>query len=122
MGEMLVPADVLYGGTTQRAVENFPVSGRPVSAEVIRAFALLKRSCAEVNRDLKKLDARRTGLIVKACDKVARALEDPTERADMMRHFPIDVFQTGSGTSTNMNVNEVLSNMACKAAGKSTLR
>ena len=118
MGEMRVPADVLYGGTTQRAVDNFPVSGRTVGPEIIHAFALLKRACAEVNRDLKKLDPKLASLICKACDKVAKGTADATRADDMMRHFPIDIFQTGSGTSTNMNVNEVLSNMACVAAGK----
>ncbi len=121
MGEMTVPADVLFGATTQRAVLNFPVSGRPVPPSVIHAFAMLKRACAESNHELKKLDAKPTQLIVSACSDIMEALSDgPAGKSthDMMRHFPIDVFQTGSGTSTNMNVNEVISNLACKAAGK----
>lgn len=118
MGEMQVPADVLYGASTQRAVLNFPISSRPVGWEMIRAFARLKRSAAYANRELGKLDARCTKLIVAACTEVMAALTDPTTRAGMMRHFPVDTYQTGSGTSTNMNVNEVISNMACKAAGK----
>ena len=121
MGEMTVPAHVLYGATTQRAVLNFPVSGRPLPPQVIHAFALLKKACAEANRELGKLDAKRAGLITGACDEIIIAFSDGPagESADaMMEHFPIDVFQTGSGTSTNMNVNEVVSNLACRAAGK----
>ena len=117
MGDMTVPAHVLYGASTQRAVLNFPVSGRPVPPRVIHAFALLKKACAEVNVDLKKLDARQGKLIAKACDEIAAAFKQgydtPTAR-EMMQHFPIDVFQTGSGTSTNMNVNEVIANLAKK--------
>ncbi|MCA9285893.1 MAG: class II fumarate hydratase [Phycisphaerales bacterium] len=116
MGEMTVPAEAMFGATTQRAVQNFPVSGRPVPVEVIRSFALLKRCCAEVNRELGKLDADGAGLIVDACDSILDGLaKDPD---GCMRHFPIDVFQTGSGTSTNMNVNEVISNLVAKASGK----
>jgi fumarate hydratase class II len=121
MGEMTVPADVLYGATTQRAVLNFPISGRPVPPQVIHAFALLKSACAEANHDLKLLDQRRSRLIRKACAEVERAFSDGPagpSADEMMRHFPIDVFQTGSGTSTNMNINEVISNIACRAAGK----
>jgi len=121
MGEMTVPAHVLYGATTQRAVLNFPVSGRPLPPQVIHAFALLKKACAEANRELGKLDAKRAGLITGACDEIITAFSDGPAGASadaMMEHFPIDVFQTGSGTSTNMNVNEVVSNLACKAAGK----
>ena len=118
MGTMSVPADVLYGATTQRAVLNFPVSGNAVGWEVVRAFARLKRAAANANKELGKLDAKRCRLIVNACTEIIDAIDDPHRRADMMRHFPVDVFQTGSGTSTNMNVNEVVSNIACKAAGK----
>ncbi len=105
MGEMNVPASAVYGASTQRAVENFPVSGRPVPAEVISAFALLKRCCAQVNQSLGKLDDARAKLIFRACDEIAAG-----KRPD---DFPIDIFQTGSGTSTNMNVNEVIANLAC---------
>jgi fumarate hydratase class II len=121
MGEMTVPSHVLHGASTQRAVLNFPVSGRPVSPQVIHAFALLKKACAESNHDLKKLDQKRTRLIVKACDEIASAFDDGFDMpaaAKMMEHFPIDIFQTGSGTSTNMNANEVISNIACMGAGK----
>lgn len=118
MGEMTVPSLVLFGATTQRAVLNFPVSGRPVPPEVIHAYALLKGACATVNAQLKKLDKTRAALIVRACDEIAVAMEGaPTalgaDCGEAMQHFPIDVFQTGSGTSTNMNVNEVISNLVC---------
>lgn len=107
MGEMTVPADALYGATTQRAVMNFPISHRPVPMEVIYAFATLKQACAETNNALGKLDARRKNLIVRACKQIC------DDGAAMQPHFPIDVFQTGSGTSTNMNVNEVIGNLTC---------
>ena len=121
MGEMTVPKHVLYGASTQRAVLNFPVSGRPVPPQVIHAFALLKKACAEANLELGKLDERRARLILKACDEIALAFTEtpagPSGDA-MMEHFPIDVFQTGSGTSTNMNANEVIANLVCRYKGK----
>lgn len=110
MGEMTVPAEALYGATTQRAVENFPISGRPVPAEIIHAFGLLKKACAETNLSLKKLDEPRAKAIIKAAEAIAQGKHD--------REFPIDIFQTGSGTSTNMNVNEVIANLTCLAAKK----
>ncbi|MBL1218079.1 MAG: class II fumarate hydratase [Planctomycetes bacterium] len=110
MGEMSVPASALYGASTQRAVDNFPVSGRPVPCEVVHAFGLLKRACAETNVGLKKLDQTRARLIVRACQDIADGKYD--------EHFPIDIFQTGSGTSTNMNVNEVVANICCVAQKK----
>ncbi len=120
MGAMTVPSDALYGATTQRAVLNFPVSGRPVPSTVIHAFCLLKKACAEANGQLKKLDERRVRLISRACEEIAAALDDDngSATASMMQQFPIDIFQTGSGTSTNMNVNEVISNFAARTAGK----
>ncbi len=120
MGAMTVPSDALYGATTQRAVLNFPVSGRPVPPTVIHAFCLLKKACAEANGQLKKLDERRVRLISRACEEIAAALDDDngSATASMMQQFPIDIFQTGSGTSTNMNVNEVISNFAARTAGK----
>ncbi len=117
MGEMEVPSNALYGATTQRAVMNFPVSGRPLPPAIIYAFALLKRSAAVVNTKLKLLDSFQSSLIINACDEVMEALDNPDTIVAMMKHFPIDVFQTGSGTSTNMNMNEVISNIACKEAG-----
>ena len=121
MGEMTIPAHVLYGATTQRAVLNFPISGRPVPARVIHAFGLLKKACAEVNVDLKKLEPRKGKLIAKACDDIALAFKpgyDSPAALEMMQHFPIDIFQTGSGTSTNMNVNEVIANLIKKSGGR----
>jgi fumarate hydratase class II len=121
MGEMHVASHLLHGATTQRAVLNFPVSGRPVPPRLIHAYAVLKKACAQVNMDLKKLDAKTGRYIVKACDDIVEAFKDgfdtPGAR-EMMQHFPIDIFQTGSGTSTNMNVNEVIANLAAVEAGK----
>jgi len=117
MGEMRVPTHALYGASTQRAVLNFQVSGRPVSRSIIHAFALLKQSAAVANAKLKLLDSERSKLIVDACEEIMLALDDPTRAEGMMKHFPVDVYQSGSGTSTNMNVNEVISNIACKASG-----
>jgi fumarate hydratase class II len=121
MGEMTVPAHVLYGASTHRAVLNFPVSGRTVGPLVIHAFALLKKACAESNIELKKLDRRRGRLITDACDEIIAGLEGETsslrDAAGVMEHFPIDIFQTGSGTSTNMNANEVIANLAARASG-----
>ena len=104
MGEMQVPADALYGATTARAVENFPIAHRPVPPEVVHAFGQLKRACAIANKGLGKLDARRADAIVAAAEEVAAGKYD--------REFPVDVYQTGSGTSTNMNANEVIANLA----------
>lgn len=115
MGEMTVPAEVLYGASTQRAVLNFPVSGRPVPADVIRAFAHLKAACADVNRGLGRLDDARADAIEAACRQIDKGL---AEHGGIARHFPVDIFQTGSGTSTNMNANEVIANLVCLAKGE----
>jgi fumarate hydratase class II len=104
MGEMQVPVDALYGASTARAVDNFPVSFEPVPASVIHAFGHLKAACAAANQQLGKLDAKLTEAIVGASNDVAAGKHD----AD----FPVDVYQTGSGTSTNMNANEVIANLA----------
>jgi len=100
MGEMRVPADAMYGASTARAVENFPISGIRFPRGFIRALGRIKHAAAEVNRDLGRLDARRAELI----DRAAREVADGRWDA----HFPLDIFQTGSGTSTNMNANEVI--------------
>ncbi|MBC8310306.1 MAG: class II fumarate hydratase [Phycisphaerales bacterium] len=118
MGEMEVPSHVLFGATTQRALLNFPISGRTLPPSLICAFALLKRSAAVVNHKLKLLDQRRARYIADACDGILDVFDDPNRVDGMMDHFPLDIFQTGSGTSTNMNVNEVISNIACREAGK----
>ena len=106
MGEVLVPADALWRAQTQRAVENFPLSGQRVDPAIVRALARIKGVAAEVNVDLGILDPERGAAIAAA----ARAVVDGGH-ADQ---FPVDVYQTGSGTSTNMNVNEVLSTLASR--------
>ncbi len=116
MGTMTVPADVLYGATTQRAVLNFPVSGRPVPPQVIAAYLELKRACALANARLGTLPRAKAAAVVDACERLLEDFAD--RRGEVMRHFPIDVFQTGSGTSTNMNVNEVIANVASVSNGK----
>jgi fumarate hydratase class II len=110
MGTMEVPADALYGATTQRAVLNFPVSGYRFGRQFIRALGLLKWAAAQANRDLGKLDEDRAQLIMQAAEEVIEGALDS--------HFPIDIFQTGSGTSTNMNANEVIANRVSQIAGK----
>ncbi len=109
MGEMQVPVDALYGASTARAVENFPIANRPLPPAVIHAFGHLKAACAQANLDLGKLDARRAKAIIAASDEVAQGKHD--------QHFPVDVYQTGSGTSTNMNANEVIANLANQKLG-----
>jgi fumarate hydratase, class II len=117
MGPMEVPADALYGASTRRAVLNFPhaVSGRTVPHALIRAYATLKAACAKVNQGLGRLDAQRAARIIDACEQVLIGLP---EHGGLDRHFPVDIFQTGSGTSTNMNANEVIANLVCLAGGR----
>jgi len=110
MGEMAVPKDALYGASTQRAVLNFPVSGYRFSRPFIRALGLIKWGAAQANHDLGLLDARRSALIVQAAEEVIEGKLD--------QHFPVDIFQTGSGTSTNTNANEVIANRCAQLAGK----
>jgi len=110
MGAMQVPADALYGATTKRAVLNFPISGYRFGRPLIRALGLVKWAAVQANRDLGKLDEERTRLIVQASEEVIDGKLDD--------HFPIDIFQTGSGTSTNMNANEVIANRVSQIAGK----
>jgi len=104
MGEMKVPAGALYGAQNQRAVENFPVSGQPMPPEFIHALGRIKMAAAAVNQDLGLLPAPLAGAIQSAAGEVAEGRWDA--------EFPIDVFQTGSGTSTNMNANEVIARRA----------
>jgi len=110
MGELQVPADALYGAQTQRAVDNFPISGEVVPFAIIRAIALIKRACAQVNAEFDLLDPALADGIRKAADRVAEG--------ELTDHFPIDVFQTGSGTSSNMNANEVIAHVASEVAGQ----
>ncbi|MEV8192615.1 class II fumarate hydratase [Rhodococcus pyridinivorans] len=107
MGEVQVPVDALWRAQTQRAVENFPISGRGLERAQIRALGLLKSACARVNKDLGLLDPDKADAIVAAADAIAAGEYDD--------QFPIDVFQTGSGTSSNMNTNEVIASLAAKA-------
>ena len=108
MGEVKVPVDALWRAQTQRAVENFPISGRGLESQQIRALGLLKAACARVNKDLSNLDAEKADAIIAAAKEIADGKHD--------EQFPIDVFQTGSGTSSNMNTNEVIASIA-KANG-----
>ncbi|MCG7253536.1 class II fumarate hydratase [Corynebacterium hadale] len=108
MGEVKVPVDALWRAQTQRAVENFPISGRGLEDQQIRALGLLKAACAQVNKDLGKLDAEKADAIIAAAKEIADGKHND--------QFPIDVFQTGSGTSSNMNTNEVIASIA-KANG-----
>ena len=110
MGEMSVPESALYGASTQRAVLNFPVSGYRFSRPFIRALGLIKWGAAQANHDLGLLDAHRSALIVQAAEEVVEGKLD--------EHFPLDIFQTGSGTSTNTNANEVISNRCCQLESK----
>jgi fumarate hydratase class II len=110
MGEMTLPASALHGASTHRAVLNFPVSGYRFSRPFIRALGLIKRAAAEANHDLGLLDAERSALITRAAEEVVEGKLDD--------HFPLDIFQTGSGTSTNTNANEVIANRSAQLAGK----
>jgi len=109
MGEMEVPADAYYGASTQRAVLNFPISGQPFPRRFIRALGLVKRAAAQTNRDLGLLPRRRARAIAAAAQEVIDGKLDD--------QFPIDVYQTGSGTSTNTNANEVIANRATEILG-----
>ena len=104
MGEVRVPANALWRAQTQRAVENFPISGRGLERTQIRALGLLKGACAQVNKDLGLLAPEKADAIIAAAGEIADGLHDD--------QFPIDVFQTGSGTSSNMNANEVIASIA----------
>ncbi|WP_237799663.1 class II fumarate hydratase [Corynebacterium accolens] len=106
MGEVKVPADALWRAQTQRAVDNFPISGRGLEDAQIRALGLLKAACAQVNKDSGSLDAEKADVIIAAAKEIAEGKHNDA--------FPIDVFQTGSGTSSNMNTNEVIASLAHK--------
>jgi fumarate hydratase, class II len=110
MGELQVPADALWGAQTQRAVQNFPVSGRPMPPGFVHALGLVKAAAAQVNADLGLLPKSRAAAIRRAALAVAAGEHDA--------QFPVDVFQTGSGTSSNMNANEVIATLATRALGR----
>jgi len=110
MGEMPVPEDALYGASTQRAVLNFPISGRPLPEPFIRSLGLVKLACARANEELGLLPPDKSRVIQQAAQEIADGR--------LTSHFPVDVFQTGSGTSANMNANEVIANRASQLAGE----
>ena len=113
LGEMKVPADVYWGAQTQRSYENFRIGTEKMPREIIRAFAVLKKAAAQANCALGKLDERRRDLIAQVCDEI---LDD--RLADQ---FPLVVWQTGSGTQSNMNLNEVIANRGNEIAGETLL-
>jgi fumarate hydratase, class II len=110
MGEVRVSAEALYGAQTQRAVENFPVSGLTLPRSMIRALGLIKAAAAAANKKLDLMESDMAEAIKAAANEVAKGNHDV--------HFPVDIFQTGSGTSSNMNANEVIANLACKRLGR----
>ncbi|HYM13739.1 MAG TPA: lyase family protein, partial [Bryobacterales bacterium] len=110
MGEVRVPADALYAAQTQRAVDNFPISGLRFPRSFLRALGMIKGAAAAVNLDLKLMEAGVSAAIQQAAQEVEEGLHDA--------HFPLDIFQTGSGTSTNMNANEVIATLAAKKLGR----
>ena len=109
MGTIEVPDDAYYGAQTQRAVENFPISGITISKSMIQALAIIKRSAAVVNHDLDILDEERKKAIIQAANEIIDGKYDS--------QFPVDVYQTGSGTSSNMNCNEIIANRASELMG-----
>jgi fumarate hydratase class II len=110
MGELEVPADALYGAQTQRAINNFPVSGIPLPVEFIKAVAQIKKIASQVNQQLGLLENPRAAGIEKAAAEIISGQH--------LDQFPVDIFQTGSGTSTNMNVNEVIATLATRYSGE----
>lgn len=110
MGELKVPADALYAAQTQRAIENFPISGQPMPTSFIHALGQVKHACATANANLNLID-----------EKIADAIKQASREVSSGQHddqFPVDIFQTGSGTSTNMNANEVIASLASKSLGE----
>ena len=109
MGELKVPKDALWGAQTQRAVENFPISQQPMPIAFIHALATVKLACARANHSLSRMDEPMLDAIEEAVEQILNGEYDD--------QFPVDVYQTGSGTSTNMNMNEVLATLASKISG-----
>ena len=109
MGSIQVPDDAYYGAQTQRAVENFPISAITITKSMIRALGIIKRSAAIVNHKLDILDEERKNALVQAADEIIDGKFD--------NQFPVDIYQTGSGTSSDMNCNEILSNRASESMG-----
>ena len=104
-----IPDDAYWGAQTSRAVENYPISGERAHPEVIRAYARMKRACAETNREFGRLDEKKTGAIVAACDEILAGRH--------VEQFVVDVYQAGAGTSFHMNVNEVIAGRAAEILG-----
>ncbi len=113
MGEIKVPSDVYWGAQTERSFENFKIGTEKIPMEVIRAFAILKKAAAIANHRLGRLDKRRLDLISQVCDEILNGR--------LNRHFPLSVWQTGSGTQSNMNVNEVIAGRGNEIAGEKLL-
>ncbi len=113
MGEMQVPTNKYWGAQTQRSLQNFEIGTEKMPVEIIRAFAVLKKAAALVNFDLNKLDENRCNIICKVCDEISQGKLDG--------NFPLAVWQTGSGTQSNMNVNEVIANRGNELAGEKLL-
>src|SRR5213082_1346517 len=111
LGDVRVPANALYGAQTQRAVENYPISGLREHPTFIRAFIYLKKAAALANKELRELEPRLADAIVASCDEL---LSNETKYREQ---FPVDVFQAGAGTSFNMNCNEVIANLANLSLG-----
>ncbi|MFK0086710.1 class II fumarate hydratase [Pseudomonas sp. NPDC090755] len=109
MGELQVPAEALYGAQTQRAVNNFPISQQRMPTQFIRALLLAKAAAAKANIELKQLETEQGAAIVTAVEQLLAG--------DFIQHFPVDIFQTGSGTSSNMNANEVIATLASRVSG-----
>lgn len=112
MGRIEVPADKYWGAQTQRAINNFNISGKTWPSIIIKSIILVKKAAAETNKELNIIDPNKADFIIKAADIILNNWERYKD------NFPLDIFQTGSGTSTNMNVNEVLANLASELAGK----
>ncbi len=109
LGEIRVPDEALWGASTQRAVENFPISGKPLPEPFIRSLGLVKALAAQANADLGRISTEKSALIQRAAREIYAG--------KLTAHFPVDVFQTGSGTSTNMNANEVIARRAAQLSG-----
>ena len=117
MGEVQVPADAYYGAQTQRAIDNFPISGQPLPGELIQAMGLVKFACAAANDQLGKLTGSgRNPLTPEQVTALSQACREVAD-GKLADQFPIDIYQTGSGTSSNMNVNEVIANRAIELTG-----
>ena len=109
LGEMEVPSDVYYGIHTCRSLENFTGAAEPMPIEIIYAMVKLKIACARANEKMDLIEPEKSRAIISGCDQILAGMHDD--------QFPIDVFQAGSGTSSNMNVNEVIANLACEELG-----